>query len=291
MVTTMRGLLGVSPDSSAQPVKKVARASPNVVASELGGAKRATRLAKVFILSNQSIGLIFLESISEKRKLGVPVPSSTVENYLKQILLITLEREEKVVPMGLVSESLAVTPGTATSMAKNLEKEGWLSYEPRRGVSLKPAGRKLGLNILRRHRLLETFLVETLGLDWSEIHEEAEELEHAISEKVLERLDDFLGRPRHDPHGHPIPTKGGVMQRKKSRSLVGCKEGLSVVIESIDDQERNFLKFARSRHLLPGKKIKILSREEEADAMEIRVEGKKPFSIGFEAARKILVSA
>ena len=86
------------------------------------------------------------------------MPSSTVENYLKQILLITLEREEKVVPMGLISESLAVTPGTATSMAKNLEKEGWLSYEPRRGVSLKPAGRKLGLNILRRHRLLETFL-------------------------------------------------------------------------------------------------------------------------------------
>ena len=85
--------------------------------------------------------------------------------------------------MGLISDSLKVTPGTATSMVKNLEKEGWLSYKSRKGVKLTASGRKLGMNILRRHRLLETFLVETLGLDWSEIHDEAEELEHSISEK------------------------------------------------------------------------------------------------------------
>ena len=218
------------------------------------------------------------------------MPSPTVENYLKQILLISLERDKREVGMGLISEALGVTPGTATSMVKNLEREGWLSYKARKGVKLSGAGRKLGMNILRRHRLLETFLVETLGLDWSEIHDEAEELEHAISEKVLERLDEFLGKPRHDPHGHPIPTKGGLIQRHKSRSLLDCKEGLTVTIDSIDDQEKNFLKFARVRRIVPGNRIKILSREEVANAMELKIDRKTSFSIGFEAARKILVS-
>ena len=219
------------------------------------------------------------------------MPSPTVENYLKQILMISLENHKREVPMGLISDSLKVTPGTATSMVKNLEKEGWLSYKSRKGVKLTVSGRKLGMNILRRHRLLETFLVETLGLDWSEIHDEAEELEHSISEKVLERLDDFLGRPRHDPHGHPIPTKGGIIQIHKNRSLLDCKEGMTVTIESIDDQEKNFLKFARAKHLVPGSKIKILSREEVANAMELKVGKRNPFSIGFQAAAKILVSA
>jgi len=218
------------------------------------------------------------------------MPSPTVENYLKQILLISLERDRREVGMGLISEALGVTPGTATSMVKNLEREGWLSYKARKGVKLTGAGRKLGMNILRRHRLLETFLVETLGLDWSEIHDEAEELEHAISEKVLERLDEFLGKPRHDPHGHPIPTKGGLIQRHKSRSLLDCKEGMTVTIDSIDDQEKNFLKFARVRRIVPGNRIKILSREEVANAMELKIDRKTSFSIGFEAARKILVS-
>ena len=219
------------------------------------------------------------------------MPSPTVENYLKQILMISLERDKREVPMGMISESLKVTPGTATSMVKNLEKEGWLSYKSRKGVKLTASGRKLGMNILRRHRLLETFLVETLGLDWSEIHDEAEELEHAISEKVLERLDEFLGKPRHDPHGHPIPTKGGIIQRHKNRSLLECKEGMTVTIDSIDDQEKNFLKFARSKHLVPGSKIAILSREEVANAMELKIGRRNPFSIGFQAAQKILVSA
>ena len=219
------------------------------------------------------------------------MPSPTVENYLKQILMISLERDKREVPMGMISESLKVTPGTATSMVKNLEKEGWLTYKSRKGVKLTTSGRKLGMNILRRHRLLETFLVETLGLDWSEIHDEAEELEHAISEKVLERLDEFLGKPRHDPHGHPIPTKGGIIQRHKNRSLLECKEGMTVTIESIDDQEKNFLKFARSKHLVPGSKITILSREEVANAMELKIGKRNPFSIGFQAAQKILVSA
>ena len=193
--------------------------------------------------------------------------------------------------MGLISDSLKVTPGTATSMVKNLEKEGWLSYKSRKGVKLTASGRKLGMNILRRHRLLETFLVETLGLDWSEIHQEAEELEHAISEKVLEKLDEFLGRPRQDPHGHPIPTRGGVIRRSSTQSLLSCKAGSKVTIESITDQESDFLKFARKKQLFPGQVVSVLSHEKLADAITLQVGGAEPFSLGSRSSEKILVQA
>ena len=147
------------------------------------------------------------------------MPSSTVENYLKNILIVSLETKSSVVSMGKIAQGLSVTPGTATTMIKNMAADGWISYFPRKGVRLTRKGRKFAMSMLRRHRLLETFLVETLGLDWSEIHVEAEELEHAISEKVLEKLDEFLGRPRTDPHGHPIPTKGGHIYRANSKTL------------------------------------------------------------------------
>ena len=114
------------------------------------------------------------------------MPSSTVENYLKQILVESLQGTSYEVGMGKIADCLGVTPGTATTMVKSMESKGWVKYRPRKGVKLTTAGRKVGMNMLRRHRLLETFLVETLGLDWGEIHEEAEVLEHAISEKVLE---------------------------------------------------------------------------------------------------------
>ena len=98
--------------------------------------------------------------------------------------------------------------------------------------------------------------METLGLDWGEIHDEAEELEHAISEKVLEKLDEFLGRPSHDPHGDPIPTKRGTMPSASSRTLLDCEAGDDVRIESIQDQGKEFLQFARKKKLTPVKKLK-----------------------------------
>ena len=121
------------------------------------------------------------------------------------------------------------------------------------GVALTRKGRKVAMNMLRRHRLLETFLVETLILTGVKFME-AEELEHAISEKVLEKLDQFLGRPRYDPHGHPIPSKGGVIQRPSSRTLQSCKVGMKVKIDSILDQESEFLKFAREKKLCLAEK-------------------------------------
>ena len=217
------------------------------------------------------------------------VPSPTVENYLKQILMVTLEENGSKVAMGKVSAELAVTPGTATSMVKNMERDGWLKYYPRQGVSLTRKGKKVAMNMLRRHRLLETFLVETLGLDWSEIHIEAEELEHAISEKVLEKLDEFLGSPRYDPHGHPIPSKGGTIQRPSSQTLQNCDAGITVRVESILDQDSDFLKFAREKELLPGKAVSVIKSEKLADVITLKIDGREPFSMGFRSAEKILV--
>ena len=191
--------------------------------------------------------------------------------------------------MGRVAECLQVTPGTATAMIKSLQKKGWVNYRPRKGVKLTASGRKVGMSMLRRHRLLETFLVETLGLDWGEIHDEAEELEHAISEKVLEKLDQFLGLPTHDPHGDPIPTRSGSMPKASSRTLLDCVEGDQVRIESIQDQGKEFLQFARKHKLVPGRKIEVIRHDRIADSLELKVQEKVLITIGSKTAEKIVI--
>src|SRR5437762_1692744 len=151
--------------------------------------------------------------------LGGRVASSTVEDYLKQIYLEQQPLKEALVPMGRLAAAMAVTPGTATTMIKALAEANLVSYEPRSGVRLTRAGEQLALHVLRRHRLVELFLVKVLGLDWSEVHEEAEHLEHAISDKVLGKIDAFLGYPSADPHGDPIPTSKGKVSSPKLLSL------------------------------------------------------------------------
>jgi DtxR family Mn-dependent transcriptional regulator len=220
------------------------------------------------------------------------MPSPTVENYLKQIMVESLHSGDAEVSMGRVAECLGVTAGTATTMVKSMEAKGLVEYRPRKGVQLTESGHKVGMSMLRRHRLLETFLVETLSLDWGEIHDEAEELEHAISEKVLEKLDQFLGRPTHDPHGDPIPTRSGTMPKASSRTLLDCVDGDQVRIESIQDQGKEFLQFARKHKLVPGRKIEIIRHDRIADSMELKIQEKTaPISIGSKTAEKIVIRA
>src|SRR5256714_8448369 len=142
------------------------------------------------------------------------MPSITVENYLKQLYL-EQQNAPDLVQMGKLASAMGVVPGTATSMIKALADSGLVSYEPRFGAKLTKGGEQLALHVLRRHRLMELFLVKVLGLDWSEVHDEAEELEHAISEKVLERIDKLLGHPSVDPHGDPIPSAKGKVSEER----------------------------------------------------------------------------
>src|SRR5215467_12258310 len=145
--------------------------------------------------------------------------TSTVENYLKRLYLEQRGSPREMVPMGRFANAMGVVPGTATSMVKALADSGLVEYEPRSGARLTRGGEQLALHVLRRHRLVELFLVKVLGLDWSEVHEEAEELEHAISDKVLERIDALLGHPSVDPHGDPIPTARGQVKQSPVKSL------------------------------------------------------------------------
>src|SRR5206468_11007079 len=142
------------------------------------------------------------------------LPSSTVENYLKAIYLgqSSLTGGERLVSMGHVASALGVTPGTATTMVKALAEAGLVEYEPYSGVRLSAAGSKLAGLVLRRHRLVELFLVQVMGMSWTEVHDEAEQLEHVVSERLIERIDEMLGRPTHDPHGDPIPTPEGKIR-------------------------------------------------------------------------------
>ena len=142
------------------------------------------------------------------------LPSHTVENYLKAIFLaqVALLPSEQLVPMGQLASALGVVPGTATTMVKALAESGLVRYEPYAGVRLTPAGEKLAARVLRRHRLIELFLVQVMGMSWTEVHDEAEHLEHAVSDRLIERIDEMLGRPSADPHGDPIPGPEGTLE-------------------------------------------------------------------------------
>ena len=167
------------------------------------------------------------------------LPSSTVENYLKAIYQgqAALARDERLVSMGHVAAALGVTPGTATTMVKALAESGLAEYEPYSGVRLTPSGEKLAGLVLRRHRLVELFLVNVMGMSWAEVHEEAEQLEHVVSERLIELIDQMLGHPTHDPHGDPIPTPEGALIPRHLDSLLTCPVNTPLRVTRIADQD------------------------------------------------------
>lgn len=217
--------------------------------------------------------------------------TTTAQNYLKELYQLQQRSEDRApIALGQLAESLGVTPGTATTMVKRFAKDGLMRYTPRRGARLTAKGEKLALGVLRRHRIVETFLVQHLGLDWSEVHEEAEVLEHAVSEKVLDRLDALLGHPTADPHGSPIPPANGKMRRVAMRPLSRCKPGQRVTVGRLLDTAKGFLKLAESLGLVPDAKLHIVQVSEEADAVTLQVGRRKPITLGLSAADKIMVS-
>lgn len=215
--------------------------------------------------------------------------TSTVEDYIKQIYLEQIESADGSVTMGRVANSLGVVPGTATTMVKSLADSELVDYEPRVGVRLTEAGEELALQMLRRHRLIELFLVKTLGLDWSEIHEEAEKLEHDISDRVLEQIDALLGHPKVDPHGDPIPSESGNLSNELLMNLCNCALNQPLHIARITDQSSEFLQFINKSGLKPGVKLTVREREPAADAINLRLSNGKSLIVGTPAGEKILV--
>lgn len=219
------------------------------------------------------------------------VATSTVENYLKTLYAEQQRAGGGLVAMGAVAAAMRVAPGTATAMVKALAESDLVEYEPRGGVRLTGKGEKLALHVLRRHRLVELFLVEVLGLDWSEVDEEAEELEHAISDKVLSKIDDLLGHPEVDPHGDPIPTAKGKVTHRSLMSLAECELGRAVRVARVIDQNPQFLQFVDRHSLRPGTEVVVRSRDDVADAVAVHPRNQPSLTLGTKAAAKILVEA
>ena len=219
------------------------------------------------------------------------LPSQTVENYLKTIFLaqVALSDDKELVPMGQISASLGVVPGTATTMIKTLAESGLVHYEPYLGVRLTPAGEKLAGLVIRRHRLIELFLVKHLGMSWAEVHDEAERLEHAVSERLIDRIDDMLGRPVVDPHGDPIPTPEGRLPRVESVQLPNAPEQVALVVTRVTDQDPEFLRFVEQRDLVPGRSVAVIGRDAAGETLRLKSDKATPTTIGLRAASKILV--
>ena len=224
--------------------------------------------------------------------------SQTVENYLKAILQAQREfgaapegSDARLVPMGQLAAALGVVPGTATTMVKTLAESGLVRYEPYMGVRLTPAGERLAALVLRRHRLIEQFLVQVLGMNWSEVHDEAERLEHAVSERLIDRIDEMLGRPAVDPHGDPIPGREGELQQHSYVDLLSCRLGAPLLVTRVTDQDAKFLRFIEERQLKPGQRIAIVTRDPASDSVTVRSETGQETTIGARAASKVLVVA
>lgn len=170
------------------------------------------------------------------------MPSLTVENYLKAIFQICHADPHRSAGTGEIAQSLQVSPGTVTSMLKTLGESGLATYMPYEGVKLTPAGRTLAVRVVRRHRLIELFLVRTLGLAWDEVHAEAENMEHAVSDFLVDRIDDFLGNPKVDPHGDPIPAADGSLEESGGSTLAECRPGEPFVVARVLNQSPEFLR-------------------------------------------------
>jgi DtxR family Mn-dependent transcriptional regulator len=216
------------------------------------------------------------------------VATSTVENYLKHLLLLG-EGSGDLVSMGSLAASLAVVPGTVTTMIKALADEGLVDHKPRHGVRLTSDGRRMALNVLRKHRLVETFLVNVLKMDWSKVHAEAEQLEHAISDEVLDRLDALLGHPATDPHGDPIPSRHGKLDSQVYATLATCGVEKPLRIVRVTEQSTEFLQFAEQHGLQPGTPLRIAERNLTSGLVTLRKSNGRAVTLSVVAAGRILV--
>jgi DtxR family transcriptional regulator, Mn-dependent transcriptional regulator len=214
--------------------------------------------------------------------------TETVENYLKAIHTLCRASPTGEAGMTRLGATVGVTTGTATTMVKKLARAKLARYERFGGVTLTPKGTRAAVDILRRHRLLETFLVEALKLDWSIVHAEAERLEHAVSPVVLEALDALLGHPSVDPHGDPIPDAAGRIREPAGKPLSDSPSGASLRITRIADQDEQFLLFVARHGLKPGKRVVVLAVDVAAQAITVQA-GHAPVTLALAVAAKIMV--
>lgn len=210
------------------------------------------------------------------------------EDYLKAIFMLA-EQNAGPVNMGALAQRVGVSPASATGMVKTLDKLGLVEHRPYVGVSLTGQGKRIALHVLRRHRLIEQFLVQTLGMDWSRVDREADAIEHVISDDLVERIDDFLGRPSFDPHGDPIPDAQGRRTARQLITLADASLGVDLVVAQVTDQESEFLQFVHEHDLVPGRTVKVASHDDAAGTVVISGPDGEDLTLSLLVARKIKV--
>lgn len=195
--------------------------------------------------------------------------SQVEENYLKAIFKLSAEQDGNI-STSAIAEELDINAASVTDMIKKLAGKKLITYKRYQGVQLTGKGRKIAVNIIRKHRIWEVFLVEKLKFNWSEVHDLAEQLEHIKSEELINRLDDFLGNPHVDPHGDPIPDKEGQFNHVEPVLLGELHPGTQAVIKGVKEDSKELLHYLEKHHLLLGTTIHILEIFEFDQSMVLR---------------------
>lgn len=189
-----------------------------------------------------------------------PATTGAIQDYAKAIYALE-QRAEGAVSTNALAERLGVTAGSASAMIKRLDGLGLVSRIPYRGVRLTDEGRRVALDVLRRHRLLERFLTDELDVPWDQVHAEAEVLEHVVSEHLAERIAAKLGHPTHDPHGDPIPTVDGDVDTVNTRALADLQPGECGIVSRVSDSNAEMLRYLAERGIRPGSQVEVRARE------------------------------
>jgi DtxR family transcriptional regulator, Mn-dependent transcriptional regulator len=188
------------------------------------------------------------------------VRSPAVQDYAKAIYALE-RRDGEAVSTNALADRLGVTPASASGMVKRLGELGLVEHQPYHGVSLTEAGRQVALEVMRHHRLLELYLVQTLGVPWDRVHQEAEVLEHVLSEELEELIAAKLGNPTHDPHGDPIPTRELTIEEGSTQSLQSLKTGTRGTFVRVSDSDPEMLRFLAERGIAPGDQLEVVDKQ------------------------------
>ncbi len=221
-----------------------------------------------------------------------PPLSRSVEDYLKAIYGLAETAGEAPVSTSDIAARLDVAPASVSGMVKRLAESGHLEHELYRGVRLTVEGRKAALAVMRKHRILETYLITKLGYDWAGVHEEAERLEHAASDELIERMAFALGQPKYDPHGAPIPTADGRIEQPGYEALSAVSPGTRVFLREVEDEDPGQLRYLKSLGLVPVVELVVVDRQPYGGPITVKVGGEKGEArvIGPELAAALRVS-
>jgi DtxR family Mn-dependent transcriptional regulator len=186
--------------------------------------------------------------------------TSAIEDYAKAIYALE-QRERDMVTTNALAERLGVTPASASGMVKRLSELGLVEHRPYRGVALTDDGRRVALEVMRHHRLLELYLVESLGVPWDRVHQEAEVLEHVLSEELEELIAAKLGDPTHDPHGDPIPTRELTIEERETSSMQSLQAGDRGTFTRVSDSDPEMLRFLADHGIAPGDRFEVIDKQ------------------------------